>query len=83
MQKLHNRAARVITGDTYDVRSSKILLNLKWETLGKKREEEMTNLVNKALNHMCPPVITSMFQIAKDENYHLRSNNKTMMLSKP
>ena len=32
---------------------------------------------------MCPPAITSMFQIAKNENYDLRSNNKTVMLSKP
>ena len=31
---------------------------------------------------MCPPAITSMFQIAKNENYDLRSNNKTLMLSK-
>ena len=29
LQKLHNRAARVITGDTYDVRSSEILLKLR------------------------------------------------------
>ena len=28
---------------------------------------------------MCPPAITSMFH----ENYDFRSNNKTLMLSKP
>ena len=48
-----------------------------------KKEEQIIDLVNKALNHMCPPAITSMFQIAKNENYDLRSNNKTLMLSKP
>ena len=83
LQKLHNRAARVITGDTYDVRSSKILLKLGWETLDKRREEQMIDMVNKALNHMCPPAITSMFHIANNENYELRSNDKTLMLSKP
>ena len=83
LQKLHNRAARVITGDTYDVRSRKILLKLRWETLEKRSEEQMIDMVNKALNHMCPLAITSMFHIANNENYDLRSNNKTLMLSKP
>ena len=32
---------------------------------------------------MCPPAITSMFHIANNENYGLRSNNKTLTLSKP
>ena len=32
---------------------------------------------------MCPPAITSLFHIANNENYDLRSNNKTLMLSKP
>ena len=83
LQKLNNRAARVITGDTYEVRSSEILLKLKWETLDKRREEQMICLVNKALNHMCSPAIASMFQITNNENYNLRSNNKMLMLSKP
>ena len=83
VQKLHNRAARVITGNTYDVRSSEILLKLRCETLDKRREKQMIDIVNKALNHMCPPAITLMFHIANNENYDLRSNNKTLMLSKP
>ena len=83
LQKLNNRAARVIKGDTYEVRSSEILLKLKWETLDKRREEQIICLVNKALNHMCSPAIGSMFQITNNENYNLRSNNKMLMLSKP
>ena len=61
MQKLHNRAARVITGDTYDVRSNEILLKLGWETLDKRREEQMIDMVNKALNHMCPLLLHQCF----------------------
>ena len=37
------------------------------------------SLINKALNHMCPPNITSMFQIANNKNY----NDKMLMLPKP
>ena len=63
--------------------TSEILSKLKWETLDKRREEQMICLVNKALNHMCPAAIASMFQITNNENYNLRSNNKMLMLSKP
>ena len=33
LQKIQNRAARVITGSSYDVRSTDVLNNLKWKTL--------------------------------------------------
>ena len=42
----------------------------------------MIDIIDKALNHMCPSAITSMSHIANNENYDLRSNNKTLMLSK-
>jgi hypothetical protein len=38
-------------------------------------------LVNKALNHVFS-CYASMFQIANNENYDLRSNNEMRMLSK-
>lgn len=33
LQKIQNRAGRVITGSSYDVRSTDVLNNLKWKTL--------------------------------------------------
>ena len=39
LQKFQNRAARVITGATYDIRSSDILENLNWKPL---EEDETT-----------------------------------------
>ena len=39
LSKLQRRAARVITGDTYDVRSKEILQNLKWTPI----EQSLTN----------------------------------------
>ena len=41
LQKLQNRAARVITGDNYDVRSKQILLKLGWKTLEERRQNLM------------------------------------------
>ncbi len=37
LQKFQNRAARVITGATYDIRSSDILENLNWKPLEERR----------------------------------------------
>ena len=65
----------LVTGDTYDIRPHEILLKRKWKTLDERSEEQTISLVNKALNYMCPPNITSMFQIAHNKNYNLRSNN--------
>ena len=54
MQKFQNRANRVITGDTNDIRSSDILKKLNWETLEERIEQQPIDLVNKALGGKCP-----------------------------
>ena len=82
LQKLQNRAARVITGDTYDIRSYEILDKLGWKTLEERREEQMASIVTKPLNNECPPD-SSMFEFSNNTNYNLRSNKNTLLLSKP
>jgi hypothetical protein len=42
LQKYQNRAARVITGATYDIRSSELLDNLNWKP--SKKDEIILNL---------------------------------------
>ena len=37
VQRLHNRAARVITGDSYDIRSKNNLIKLGWKNLEGRR----------------------------------------------
>jgi hypothetical protein len=38
LQRLQNRAARVITCDTYEIRSTDILKKLNWKTLEERRK---------------------------------------------
>ena len=83
LQKLHNQAARVIAGNTYEIRSIDILKKLNWKTLGERRKEQKIAYVSKALTSKCPENITNMFKISKSDRYNLRSNNKTLMLPKP
>jgi hypothetical protein len=40
LQKLQNRAARVITGDTYDIRSKDILKKLNWKKPIRKKKRK-------------------------------------------
>ena len=37
LQKVQNRAGRIIKGSSYDVRSADVLNNLKWKTLETRR----------------------------------------------
>ena len=45
LQKFQNRAARVITGSTYDIRSIEVLDQLGWETLERKRNYTKSTLI--------------------------------------
>lgn len=83
MQKLQNRAARIISGDTYEVRSCEILNKLGWKTLEERREQQMTKFVTKALRKEQPENISNMFKIFKNEKYNLRNNNQMLVLAKP
>ena len=55
LQKIQNRAGRVITGSSYDVRSTDVLNNLKWKTLETRRFHTKATLMYKILNDLSAP----------------------------
>ena len=83
VQRLQNRAARVITGDTYDIRSKDVLSKLGWNNLEERRNSQTISYVNNALQKNCPEGITEMFQFSSNHNHNLRSNNLMLRLAKP
>ena len=83
LQKLQNRAARVITGDNYDVRSKQILLKLGWKTLDERRQNLMEKYMSNIVNNNCPEIIGNLFEKCNNYDYNLRSNGKFLRLSKP
>ena len=83
LQKLQNRAARVITGDTYDIRSKDIFKKLNWKNLSVKRKEKASVYVSNAITGNCPKNIAEKFKISNSERYDLRSNNTFLALPKP
>ena len=71
IQKLPNQAARVITGDSYEVRSKDILHKLGWKNLSERRKSQITPYVTKALRKECSENICNMYKPSNNKNYNL------------
>ena len=80
--KLQKRAARVITGDTYDVRSSEIFEKLEWISIEKTLKNREIMMTFKALTGKSSNNIAELFSKCDNENYNLRSNNTKLSLKK-
>ena len=61
LQKLQNRAARIITRCTYKDRSVEVLKKLKWNTLKQRREKQLATTMYKVVNNQTPPYLKSCF----------------------
>ena len=83
MQKLQNRAARIITGASYLQRSSDVLCKLGWMTLEAMRKRQKAVLMFKILNGLTPPYLSQMFtHSAFFHDYGLRSSRMNLALPK-
>ncbi len=85
LQKFQNRAARVITGAYYDVRSSEVLNKLGWETLARRRELNKLVLMYKVLGNHTAPNLKDLFsrRNASQNTYDLRNSETDLSLKKP
>ena len=83
MEKLQNRAARIITGASYSQRSSDVLCELGWMTLETMRKHQKAILMFKILNGLTPPYLSEMFtHSASFHDYGLRSSRMNLALPK-
>ena len=55
--QLQNRAARVITGSSWDARSALILHALKWNSLADRCAKQLKSLMFKTVNHLVPEYV--------------------------
>ena len=83
LSKLQRKAARVITGETYDVRSIEILEKLKWIPIDESLRNSETIMTFKALTKRLPNYLTDLFTKCENDNYNLRSNNTKLSQLKP
>ena len=83
LSKLQKKAARVITGASYDERSNEIFRKLDWMPIHKSLSIRENIVTFKALTANSPNYLTEMFNFCSNETYNLRSNFCQLFLEKP
>ena len=83
LQKMQNRAARVITGKSYDVRSKDILQELSWQPLMERWGNNKAIFMHKVANGEYLEKISNLFVVKNNDNYNLRNNGIDYTLEKP
>ena len=76
LQRLQNRAARIITGATYNVRSKNVLEKLEWLPLKERRVEQKAIMMYKIVNNLAPKYMVQMFENNHGSNYYNLRNSK-------
>ena len=83
LQKLQNRAARIITGVSYLKRSRDLLIELGWINLEAMRNRQKAILMFKILNGLAPQYLSETFTYSPSFlDYALRSSEKNLELPK-
>jgi hypothetical protein len=81
--KLQNRAARVITGDNWEIRSKDVLSKLNGQLLNQMRVVKTLLFMRKILKNEVPTSISDLFHMSVNDKYNLRSNFTMLKLAKP
>ena len=61
LQKLHNRAARIVTNSSYDSSASALIKTLNWPTVADMIKVETACMVYKSINDLAPDHLSEMF----------------------
>ena len=78
LQKLQNRAVRVLTHSSYDTDANQLLTELGWDNLETRRQKLKAEMVDKSLNGLTPNYLSRSDVIT---SYNLRdSENKLAIL---
>ena len=85
LQKFQNRAARIITGASYDIRSDDVLRSLAWENLETRRRITKSILMYKILNDCAGPNLKDALtrRDLVQTSYNLRNTYTDLTLAKP
>ena len=84
LQKLQNRAARLITFSDLNVRSSILLGDLGWDCLERRRSKQLAINLFKALHNLSPIRLTSIFKTTSSVHSHnLRNSKHNLFVPRP
>ena len=82
LQKLQNRAARIITKLPLDTKSVHLLSTLNWERLSITRKKQKALMMYKTMNGLTPEYLQRLFAQSYS-NYNLRNSEGKLALPKP
>ena len=84
LQKLQNRAARVITFSNYDRNTDELLRMVNWVKLDRQRLVNKSIMMYKIVNNMVPEYLSSHFVLRSDTlTYNLRDSDGTLAIPQP
>ena len=82
LQKLQNRAARVLTYSNYDADVNNLFELLGWKSLDSQRQIEKTTMVFKSLQGLAPKYLCSIF-VHRVSGYCLRDSMNKVNVPQP
>ena len=62
LQKLQNRAARIVTNSSFDIPSNQLIEKMGWKTINELIEIESKTIVFQNLSELTPPYLRSLFR---------------------
>ena len=82
LQKLQNRAARIVTNSSYDVPATNLIKELKWPTVHDMIKQETATIVFKSISGLAPTYLSTLFaRNSTRETVNLR-NSETDLLAR-
>ena len=82
IQKLQNRAARIITQSTYYTSASSLLEDLGWDNVSSRWKKHKATLMFKILNNKDPEYLRNLFT-DRNTQYSLRNSGDKLNLPRP
>ena len=85
LQRLQNRAGRIITFGDHNIRSADILQDLGWDTLEQRRSKQLAISVFKSLNNLYPESLLKNFfkQTSRVHSYNVRGASNNVFVPRP
>ena len=84
LQKLQNRAARVLTFSNYDRSTDELLRMVNWVKLDRQRLVNKSKMMYKIVNNMVPEYLSSRFVFRSDTlTYNLKDSDGTLAIPQP
>ena len=85
LQRLQNRAVRVLTHSSYDADANQLFKELGWDNLETRRQKLKAEMVYKSLNGLAPNYLSSKFIQRSDviTSYNLRDSDNKLAIPLP